>query len=194
MISFPHVLVIVSGLITISGASLYIRDTLRGKTKPNRVSWLMWSLAPITSTVVALSAGADWWATSRVFISGFLPLIILTVSFFNPQGYWKLSFFDVACGFLSAVAIVVWLMMDSSGTAIILLLIGDAFACLPTIRKAWSYPETETGLTYVAGFIAVLIVFPAIPVWNIQNSAFQIYLLIANSALLFSVYRKRIFA
>lgn len=31
---------------------------------------------------------------------------------------------------------------------------------------------------------------PPIPRWNIENSAFQVYLLVANAFLLFAVYRK----
>ena len=192
MISFEHWLVIISIPISTAGAFVYIRDTLRGKTKPNRVSWLMWALAPLLSTVVAISAHADLWATARVFIAGFIPVVVLIASFYNPQGYWKLTVFDIACGVFSAIALVVWLVIGSSNGAIIFLVVGDALACLPTIRKAWQHPETETGTPFLAGLIGSLLVLPSIPVWNIQNSAFQVYLILANVALLFSIYRKRI--
>ena len=69
---------------------------------------------------------------------------------------------------------------------------GDGCAALPTIRKAWTYPETETGVTFIASLVAVLLVLPSIPKWNIENSAFQIYLLIVNIVLLLSIYRRRI--
>jgi hypothetical protein len=65
------------------------------------------------------------------------------------------------------------------------------FAALPTVIKAWRYPETETGLTYLASFVSVVLVIPSIPVWNIENSAFQIYLLLVNTLLLVAVYRKK---
>lgn len=44
--SFVHWLVMVSAAVSIGGASAYIRDTLKGTTKPNRVSWFLWALAP----------------------------------------------------------------------------------------------------------------------------------------------------
>ena len=192
MISFVHWLVVISAFISIAGAWIYVRDTLSGKTKPNRVSWLMWAIAPILSTVVAISADADLWATARVFFSGFIPFVILLASFYNPQGYWKLTFFDIACGVFSAIAVVVWLAAGSSDLAILFLLVGDGLACLPTIRKAWQYPETETGTPFIAGLIGALLVLPSIPMWNIENSAFQIYLLVANATLVIAVYRKKI--
>lgn len=177
--------------MSVAGASAYIRNTILGKTKPNKVSWLLWAFAPLTATAAALSAGADIWPTVRVFLAGFLPLLVLAVSFFNPQSYWKLTKFDYVCGGFSLLALFLWGFAGSPLLAVSFLAIADAFAALPTILKAWEFPETETGLTYFASLIAVLLVLPSISVWNIQNSAFQIVLIGTNLVLLFAVYRKR---
>jgi len=192
--SFVHILVIFSAVISIFGSSTYIWDTIKGKTKPNRVSWSLWALAPIIATFAALSAHADVWATTRVFLSGFMPLLIFIASFFNKKSFWKITFFDAICGVFSFLAIIVWLLMGSAQWAILLAVIADGFASLPTMVKGWKHPETETGLTFALGFIAVLLVLPSIPVWDIQNSAFQIYLLIVNAFLVFAIYGRRILA
>lgn len=191
-LSFVHWLVIVSALFSIGGSAAYVRDTLAGRTKPNRVSYFLWALAPLIGTAAALSAHADVWVTVRIFLAGFMPLLIFLASFINPQSYWKLSVFDFLCGACSLLAFIVWAVIDSPRLAILLAAIGDGFACLPTLRKAWNYPETETGLAYIASFFAALLIIPSIPKWNIENSAFQVYLLIANTLLLFAVYRKRL--
>jgi hypothetical protein len=104
-LSFVHWLVVLSALVSIAGSAAYIRDTLSGKTKPNRVSFSMWALAPLIGTAAALSAHADVWATIRIFLSGFLPLLIFLASFINPQSYWKLSIFDLLCGLFSLIAL-----------------------------------------------------------------------------------------
>lgn len=180
-----------SALISIGGAYAYIRDTLAGKTTPNRVTWSMWALAPLIGTVAAYSAQADFWATVRIFLAGFLPLLVFLASFVNNKSYWKLTLFDVICGLLSLLGLVFWGITSVPQSAILLAVIGDAFAALPTIKKAWLFPKTETGITYIASLISVLLVIPSIPVWNIENSAFQVYLLISNILLLIAVYRKR---
>ena len=191
--NLTHGLVILSALISIAGAFVYIRDTLRGKTKPNRVSWSLWALSPLIGTAAALSAHADIWVTMRIFLAGFLPLLVFIASFINQQSYWKLTFFDFLCGTCSVLALIVWGSIDSPRLAILLAAMGDGFATIPTLRKAWKFPETETKLTYVASFVSFLLIIPSIPKWNIENSAFQIYLLIANTFLMFCVYRKSIF-
>lgn len=189
--SFVHLLVLLSSIISIAGASAYIRDTLSGKTKPNLVSWSMWALAPLIATAAALYAHADPWTTVRIFLAGFLPLLVFIVSFFNPQSYWKLTLFDFLCGICSIGALITWAAVDSPKLAILLAAIGDGFAAVPTLKKAWTHPETETGITYITSLIAVLLVLPSIKTWNIENSAFQIYLLIVDTLLIISIYRKK---
>jgi len=191
-INFVHWLVILSVFVAISGSAAYIKDTLKGKTKPNRVSWSMWALAPLISTGAALYSHADIWATSRIFLAGFLPLIVFVASFINPKSYWKLTTFDLFCGICSVLALLLWLGIGSPQLAILFAVLGDGFACIPTIKKAWQNPETETGFTFLASFAAALLVIPSIPKWNIENSAFQIYLLIANALILFAIYRKKL--
>src|SRR3989344_8750184 len=93
-LSAAHWLVVLSAAISVAGSSVYIRDTLRGTTKPNRVSFFLWSLAPLIGTGAALSAHADGWATVRIFMSGFMPLLIFGASFINPKSYWRLTTFD----------------------------------------------------------------------------------------------------
>lgn len=191
--SFVHWLVIFSGIISVVGSSAYVFDTLKGKTKPNRVTWFMWAAAPLIATGAALYASADIWVTLRTFLAGFMPLIILICSFVNKQSYWKLTKFDLACGVCSLLALFIWFFAESPTTAILLLAIGDGLAALPTISKAWKYPETETGFTFLMALLATLIIIPSIPVWNIQNSAFQIYLLVVNAVIVFSIYGKKLF-
>ncbi len=58
-IAFVHWLVILSIIIGVGGAMAYIRDTFIGKTKPNRVSWLIWTIAPLLGASAAISARAD---------------------------------------------------------------------------------------------------------------------------------------
>lgn len=183
-------LVLLSVSISLTGAFAYLRDIFRGKSKPNLVTWGLWAFAPLIATGAALSAQADGWATVRIFMSGFGPLLIFTAGVFSPYGRWKLSTFDYACGALSIVALVAWLGAGEPVVAILLAAIADLLATVPTMLKAWKYPETETAYTYLVGIFTAGLVIPAIPVWNIENAAFQVYLLIANTLLTFIVLRR----
>lgn len=188
-LSLAHWLVVLSALLSLSGACAYIRDIFRGKSKPNLVTWGLWAFAPLIATGAALSAHADGWATVRIFMSGFGPLLVFLVGCSIPQSYWKLSKFDYACGGLSLIALFAWLGANAPLVSILFAAIADVIATLPTVIKAWKYPKTETFYTYFIGLFTASLVIPAIPVWNIENSAFQVYLLVANTSLFIIVAR-----
>lgn len=183
-------LVVLSIIISASGYVAYIRDTLKGHTKPNRVSWFLWAVTPGIASVAALAAGADIWATLLVLSAAILPFSVLVASFFNKHGFWKLTWFDWTCGGISLLAIAIWLTLDSPQGAILFAIVADVFAAAPTVRKVWIAPNSETGIAYLTEAIAVLLIVPSIPVWNIENAAFQIYIFAINAVILLLIYRR----
>ena len=188
--TFPHCLVIISSLLLLWGGYAYFRDTLAGRTKPNRVSWFLWALAPLVSFSAAFSVDADIWASVRVLVGGVVPGVIFLGSFFNRKSYWKLTWFDWFCGGLSLTALLFWQLASSPLIAVLLATAANTFASIPTFIKAWNFPETETRLTFITSFLSAVLIIPAIPVWNVANSAFQIGLMLTTGALLVAVYRK----
>ena len=174
------------------GGLVYMRDTLSGATKPNRVTFLIWAIAPLTAAAASFSSGVTW-AVLPVFISGFIPLLILIASFANKHAYWKLNAFDYICGALSLLALLLWILTKDPDIAIIFAILSDAFAVLPTLRKAWKYPETETAIAYIAALFTALTSFSEISSYSFAAVAFPTYLSIAGICLVFALYRKRIF-
>jgi hypothetical protein len=186
------VLILISVSLSIYGSYRYIYDTIKGTTRPNRVSQGLWAIAPLIGVGAAISSGADWMTTVRTFMAGLVPLIILIASFANKTGYWKTTKFDYFCGMFSVIALILWLVIDLPVYAVLLAAIADFFAAIPTIKKSWTNPESETGIAYIMSLFSVIIILPTIKVFDIQNTAFQIYLLIVNIILIFAIYRKRI--
>lgn len=173
------------------GFLYYIRETLYGQTKPNRVSWVIWAIAPLVAAFAALASGAGW-AALPVFAVGLGPLVVLLATFKNKRSYWKLGALDYVCGVLSILALVLWAATKDPLAAIMLAIASDTLACVPTVVKAWSHPETESGVPYLAGLFNSFTSFAAINSWNFASYGFPVYLALANSALIFSVYRRKI--
>lgn len=188
--TFPQILVVISALLLFWGGYDYLRDTLAGKTKPNRVSWSLWALAPLISLGAAFSADADLWASVRVLVGGIVPAAIFLASFINKNSYWRLGRFDWFCGGLSLVALFFWQFTDSPLVAVLLATAANTFASVPTFIKAWNYPETESRLIFIMSFLSAILIIPAIPVWTIANSAFQIGLMLTTAAMVIAIYRK----
>ena len=148
-------LIVVSVALSIFGAWACIRDTVAGRTKPNRVSWFLWAAAPMIGAAAAASAGADLSSYARTLLAGIMPGLVFLASFYNPQSYWKTTWFDIVCGITAVLALVAWVLAESPRAAIVLSATADGFASIPTIVKAWRHPETETGTIYVTTLVSV---------------------------------------
>lgn len=186
-------LVILGAVVNLLGTSVYIRDTFCGKTKPNRVTWLLWSVIPFIALTAELKAGIRW-AALPVFIAGFTPLLVFVASFLNKQAYWRLSTIDYLCGVLSVAAIVLWQSTGEPTIAIALSILAGGLASAPTMLKAWTNPETETGATFAGGLFSALTGIAILSSFTFTSAAFLLYVIAQNGTMLFLIYRRRFFA
>lgn len=184
-------LVFVGSALQLLGILSYIKETIWGNTKPNRVTWLMWAIAPLIATAAALVEGVGW-AVLPVFMAGFGPALVFFASFINPNAYWKLERFDYLCGLCSVLALILWFVTNEPIIAIIFAIASDGFAAIPTLIKAWHFPETETVHPYSTTLLSVILGGFAIEVWEFSSYGFSLYLAIVNILLIFAIYHRKI--
>ncbi len=185
-----ELLVLVAAFASLLAALVYIRCMFKGQVRPNRVTWLMWSIAPFIATAAAISNGGGW-AVVPVFMSGFSPFLILSASFLKKKAYWKLSSFDYLCGALSGLALVFWFVTANANHAIMFAILSDAVAAAPTLRKAWRNPETESRWPFVVGVFSPITSFLVATAWSFSELAFPAYLVLINILLVVSVSKQR---
>lgn len=184
-------LVIIAAVASLLAAFVYIRSMFIGGPKPNRVTWLMWAIAPLIGTAAALSNGVGW-AVLPVFMAGFSPLLIFTASFFAKKAYWKPSTFDYVCGVLSAFALIMWWLTNDPNIAIVFAIASDALASIPTLRKAWTNPETESVWPFIIGTFGAASSLAVATLWIFSEYAFPSYLIIINILILLALYNKQL--
>jgi hypothetical protein len=165
--------VFLGSALSLIGASFYARDTIRGITQPNRVTWLMWTVAPMLAFTAELRQGVGLQSV-MTFTVGFAPLIVFISSFFNTRSVWRLEAFDFACGVASAMGIIVWIISSNNVVALVAFMFADLIAGLPTISKSWRDPETESVGVYLAGFFNSLLTLATVTVWTTAEVAFPI--------------------
>ena len=171
--------VILGALIGTAGAIAYLTDTIRGKVKPNRVSFLLWAIAPMIAFAAQMKQGVGL-ESLMTFTTGFLPLIIFIASFTNKNAEWKLTRFDLACGFLSVLGLIVWLITKVGNVAIFFSIVADGLAAIPTLVKAYKHPETEIAWPWLATCFGVTLTLLTLSEWTFANSGFIIYIFTIN--------------
>jgi len=171
--------VIVGAVISFIGAVSYLVDTLKGKTKPNRVSWFIWALAPLIAFSAEISKGVGIQSL-MTFMVGFNPLLIFLASFVNKKSEWRLGKLDFTCGALSIIGIVIWLVFEEGNVAIFFAILADGLAAIPTIIKSYYFPETENWFAFLTAAIAAALTLLTINMWNFAHYGFPVYILLVT--------------
>lgn len=167
--------IIISTILYIYGSSTYLIDTIKGKVKPNKVSWSMWSLSPLIAFAAQLKQGVGIQSLAT-FLAGFIPLLVFISSFFNKKSYWKIELFDLACGVFSVLGLILWYITKIGNIAILFSIISDATASIPTVTKSWKYPETENYKLFLFASINAAVNMLTLKTWDFAHYSFSLYI------------------
>jgi hypothetical protein len=171
--------VILGTLIGAAGSIAYLINTVKGKVKPNKVSFLLWSIAPLIVFFAQIKQGVGLEAL-MTFSTGFLPLTVFIASFVNKQAEWKLTRFDLLCGILSLMGLGLWLITKVGNIAIFFSIVADGLASVPTIVKAYKYPDTELAWPWIATVFGVVLTLLTLSTFTFANSGFIFYILVLD--------------
>ena len=168
-----------SAVIGISSFVPYLRDIFRLKTTPHSYSWLIWGLLQGTGALAMISSGASWGAAS-VTIGAFLCTSVFLLSL--RYGTKNITLFDTVCFIGALLATAVWFSLHDALLAIVLVSLIDLLAFLPTFRKAYAEPYSETTLTYVLSGIADGLAILALATFSVTTSLYLFTLVVTNFA------------
>jgi len=160
------------------GDLIYLIEVLRGKVKPNKVTWFFWALAPLIAFSAEIQKGVGLQSL-MTFSVGFGPLLVFIASFVNKKSYWKLHKFDYFCGGLALLGIILWQVTGEGNIAIFFSILADGFAAIPTIIKSYFKPESENSVAYLFTVINAGIALLTIKIWNFAHWGFPIYVFVA---------------
>lgn len=181
---------VVGGIIGLFGAIPYLIGTLKGTTQPNKVTWILWAIVPAIIAIAELDEGVGI-RTATTFSASIASLAIFGAALVNKNAYWKLDRVDYFCGAMSILAIALWLVTQDGNIAIFLMVTADGLALIPTLRKSFLDPDSETALTFTAGIVNGGLGLLSISVWSFANYAFPLYLFLSTTLLVAVIKQRR---
>jgi len=136
----------IAGILAIVQVIPYIVSIFRGHTKPERMTYFIWFVVDALAILSYIAVGAHttiWVGLVYVFTG----LTIFLLSFkYGMGGFSKL---DIACLLLALAGITIWVTTDSALLALYFSTFAATIGYLPTIKKAYFYPETENTFSWV---------------------------------------------
>lgn len=188
MIKLQFISGLLGSIFTVLCFIPYIVTTLQGKTKPNRATWWVWGINGSVLCLGNLAAGADYTMLPLI-CAVVAQLCVAILSIKHGEGGWNP--FDRRCLIASGISFVLWRILNYDVIAIILPLLIDMLAALPTLKKSYFKPETEDLLTYILYTVGGLFTVLAIQDWSFQIAITPFYVLFINAAIVLLLTRHK---
>jgi hypothetical protein len=183
---------IIGGLLIAGSFLPYIRDITRLKTEPHVYTWFIWSITHMIAALAILEGDGGLFAALSVASGGILSFAIFLMSF--KYGSKNITVFDTGTLIIAIMAVMMWWQLDHPEWAIVTIALIDLLGFLPTFRKTWLQPSSESIVAwtlYAAGNIAALL---AVTAYSVMTSFYIITMIIASGALVgIILVRKRKF-
>jgi hypothetical protein len=162
----------------------YVRDIFRLKTKPERGSWLIWTVLGFIAFFSQLAKGAtdSLWLTVGQTAAVFI-IFVLSLKY----GYGGLGKRDLRGLIGAGIGLVLWYLTREAAYALLFVILVDSIGTLLTILKAYKDPESETFSTWVMSGTAGIFGTLSVGSFNLVLLAYPIYIALANFAIVASL-------
>jgi hypothetical protein len=175
---------ILAGVFSAISYPPYIIAIVKGSVRPERASWLIWSVLTAMGFFTQLAVGAthSLWLPG---IQGIGVIIVLLLSI--HYGFGGLLKRDVITLFAAAVTLLIWYFTENAVIAVYLTVLIDAMGAWLTVIKSYEHPESETLITWAlsgtGGFFGLL----AVGAIDLPVLAYPFYIFICNFAVVAAI-------
>lgn len=168
-------------LVVVGGFLPYIRDIYRRKTKPHAYTWLIWTITQGTA-LVGLWQGHGGLAVVAMAIGVSMSIFVIGLSF--RYGTRNITRADTIILIASLLAIGVWWQLHNPLLALVMVSLIDIVGYIPSIRKTYEEPWTETSLTWGVFIITNVLIMLSLDEYNFMTLFYLVSITAANAILL----------
>lgn len=184
-----NIFLILSVLIGCMSPTIGIWSILKGKFKPQRTTRFLLLLVSFLFMGTLLAQG-DRNAIYIIFVIFVGNLIIFLLSI--KRGVGGTTKFDILVLSMALISLAVWLFTNNPVLGLLMSIITNFIAFLPTVIKSWKTPETEEWRVYGFYVLASLFTVLSISSFTFGKVSSPIYAMCMNSTVaLIILLRKR---
>ncbi|HZR94512.1 MAG TPA: hypothetical protein VFA56_02385 [Gaiellaceae bacterium] len=158
----------------------YIVDTARGRTRPHRGTWLIWSTLSLIALLSQRADGASW---SLLVVAGqFVSTAsVLALAIVRKHGEGGTSVAEIALLALAGIGVVGWAVADDPAIATAAVVAADLVGVLLMLPKTYRDPWSETLSTFVLGGVSGMLGAAAVGRWAPSLLLYPAYIVAADS-------------
>jgi len=174
------VLGLLAGVIGSADAIPYVRDVLRGSTRPHRGTWLIWSVLAVIAFLSQRADGATW---SLVMVAGQALLTGVVFLLAIRRGEGGVAPGELAMIALAGAGVVGWAVAGEPVVATACVVAADLVALALMVPKTWRDPTSETLITFVLGSVAGALAAGAVGELDASLLLYPVYYCLGNAAI-----------
>jgi hypothetical protein len=174
-----HLFGVIAGVLALLAAIPYIRDTIKGETRPNRVTWLIWVILQTIALFAQISGGGR---DSLLLTIGDLiaSATILLLAFVKGESKWH--WIDRMALIGAGIGLILWYALNQPIVALAVTIFIDLCGAVPTLRKSFVDPDSETRSTWWIVGIGAIFGVLAVGKVDVTLLVYPIYLAVINLA------------
>ncbi len=180
MEQLKNIIGILAVVLVFVGYVPYLRDVIAGKTIPHLYSWSLWTLVTAIAGALQLSGNAGMGAYVTL-AAGFMCLVVTLLSL-AKKGKRDITTLDTFFFILALISLGFWLIAKQPVLSTILTTLTDLLGFIPTIRKSWNKPYTETLSMYSLNTFRFALATFSLQHYSIITALYPITWCIANGA------------
>lgn len=180
---------ILSAVIGTAGFIPYIQDVLGRRTEPHIYTWLIWAITQGTAAALGVYGGGGLGAISLLIAALMNTTVFILAIKYGTKNITK---FDTVILIGAFLAILVWWQLDQPLLAVIMITVIDFVGYIPTVRKAYEEPWTETVKSWLAYFVAMGFAILALKEYNWLTLFYSSMIVVSNLAMaILCIIRRR---
>jgi len=183
-----EILVLIASILAFVGNVPYLLDVVRNKIQPHPYTWLVWSIVSAVTFSGQVVKGGGIGSIPTGIAEGFTIIIFL---FSLRYGFKNIVRRDTYFLVIALLGLIPWALTNDPTISVVIVVAIDVIAFIPTLRKAWSYPETETPILYAMNVARHVLTLFTLQHYNIATALHSIAMIVTNTMMtLFIVGRK----
>lgn len=180
---------VVAALLAIAGNIPYLWDIIKARVQPHPYTWFVWSIVSAVVFFGQVSKGAGIGALPTAASEIFTVIIFI---FSLKYGFKGIRTIDTVVLFIALAGLIPWWLTDDPTLSVIIAVSIDVIAFIPTLRKTWAEPATETPILYSSNVVRHALALFSMQSYNIATMLHAIAMITTNSVMtLFILLRKK---
>ena len=183
------ILGLAAGLIGVLDTIPYVRDTLRGSTRPHRGTWLIWG---VLAVVVSLSQYADGasWSLVMAGVQAVLTSLVFVLSVRRGEG--GVSRADITMIAIAGAGVTGWIVVDEPIVATACVVAADLIGAGLMVTKTYRDPDSETLITFAFASLGGALAAGAVGAIDVSLLLYPVYYCVINGAIALLIWERRL--